>query len=337
MILILSQASGEPTTEAVMDWLESLGASFFRLNGEDVDGDAGLRIELSGEQVEIAFENGETALPLEAVSAVWYRRWKHRERFAAAPLLPEGVPDPGRIAFKIVNNLGHEVWKVSDFLTSHLDGRPWLSHPRRDEPNKLRVLELARRHGLETPATLVTTSRRELERFAREHGRIITKCIGDADYFPVEDRVYMFYTAEVGPDDIAALPDRFFPSLFQAAVDKRYELRVFYLDGACHSMAIFSQLDAQTQVDFRRYNQKRPNRTVPYRLAPEVEEKIGLLMRDLGLETGSLDFLRAPDGRLVFLEVNPIGQFGMVSHPCNYFLERKVAEALIRRAGGGIS
>ena len=54
-------------------------------------------------------------------------------------------------------------------------------------------------------------------------------------------------------------------------------------------------------------------------------------MEDLKLETGSLDLIKTPDGRIVFLEVNPVGQFGMISKPCNYHLERKVAEFLIRK------
>lgn len=333
MILILSHASNETTTEAVMDWLESLGAPFFRLNGEDVDGEAGLRLELANGRVEVAFENGETTLPMEAVSAVWYRRWKNQEKFASVPLLPPGTPDPRGAGFKIINHLGFELWKTSEFLYSSLEGLPWLSHPKRGAPNKLDVLARATQHGLDTPATLVTTSRAELERFAREHGGVITKSIGDPDIFQIEDRAYMLYTAEVGPEEIAGLPERFFPSLFQEKIEKKYELRVFYLDGRCHSMAIFSQLDAQTQLDFRRYNHQKPNRTVPYRLPAEIEEKVDRLMRDLQLETGSIDFIRSPEGRLVFLEVNPIGQFNMVSTPCNYFLERKVAEALARRAG----
>jgi hypothetical protein len=43
----------------------------------------------------------------------------------------------------------------------------------------------------------------------------------------------------------------------------------------------------------------------------------------------------ARDGREVFLEVNPVGQFGMVSRPCNYQLERKVAELLLRKEDDG--
>ena len=118
-------------------------------------------------------------------------------------------------------------------------------------------------------------------------------------------------------------------------MDKVYELRVFYLAGEFHAMAIFSQNDEQTRVDFRQYNRRRPNRNVPYRLAPELAARLRGLMDDLGLETGSIDLMVARDGREVFLEINPVGQFGMVSRPCNYRLERKVAELLLRKEDDG--
>jgi glutathione synthase/RimK-type ligase-like ATP-grasp enzyme len=52
-------------------------------------------------------------------------------------------------------------------------------------------------------------------------------------------------------------------------------------------------------------------------------------MNALGLVTGSLDFVRTVDDRLVFLEVNPVGQFGAFSGFCNYNIEKDVAAHLL--------
>jgi len=46
------------------------------------------------------------------------------------------------------------------------------------------------------------------------------------------------------------------------------------------------------------------------------------------LNSGSIDILVTPNNEYVFLEVNPVGQFGMVSQPCNYYLEKRIAERL---------
>jgi D-alanine-D-alanine ligase-like ATP-grasp enzyme len=51
-------------------------------------------------------------------------------------------------------------------------------------------------------------------------------------------------------------------------------------------------------------------------------------MKDLDLESGSIDMVFTQDGEFVFLEVNPIGQFGMTSYPCNYFLEKIIAKRI---------
>ena len=58
-------------------------------------------------------------------------------------------------------------------------------------------------------------------------------------------------------------------------------------------------------------------------------------MRLADLETGSLDLIYSKTGQYYFLEVNPGGQFSMVSIPCNYNLEKKVAEYLINMSNNG--
>ena len=53
-------------------------------------------------------------------------------------------------------------------------------------------------------------------------------------------------------------------------------------------------------------------------------------MQKLDLETGSIDLIKSTNGEYYFLEINPNGQFGMTSYPCNYNLEEKVALKLIQ-------
>ena len=138
------------------------------------------------------------------------------------------------------------------------------------------------------------------------------------------------YTRELDEELIKSQDEYFFPSLIQEKIDKEFEIRSFYLEGNIYSMAIFSQNDTQTQTDFRHYNSQRPNRTIPYILPEIIQKKIALLMNKLNLICGSLDLIKSKDGNYVFLEVNPNGQFGMISKPCNYQLEKKIANFLIK-------
>ncbi|MFL6195079.1 MAG: grasp-with-spasm system ATP-grasp peptide maturase [Thermoanaerobaculia bacterium] len=328
MILILSQAAMEPTTEEVMDWLGALGARCLRLNGEDLDGGR-VRFSLTGSDATLEFDGFE--LPAAEVGAVWFRRWIHEGRHELAERIAPG----SKLDYDLRRHLTQEQRRLSGFVFSRFADRPWLSRPRRSGLDKLDVLARAARAGFATPATLVTTERDALLRFRREHGSVITKPIGEVDLFLDGELSHFLYTASLDAAAAEALPERFAPSLFQERIDKIYEMRVFYLAGDCSGMAIFSQGDAQTRTDFRHYNRERPNRMVPLRLSPETAARIQALMEDLDLETGSLDLLRTPDGREVFLEVNPVGQFGMVSKPCNYRLEKRVAEHLMGKERDG--
>ena len=331
MILILSQSAMEPTTEEVMDWLEASGTPCLRLNGEDLDGGA-LTFRLEGPDAILRFGTDPWELPVSEIGAVWFRRWLREGRHEQVGLLAGDSALDGKLHHELRRNLSLETRKLSDFLFALLAGRPWLSQPRRAGLTKLDVLARAARLGFTTPASLVTTERDELRRFCAEHGEVITKPIGEVDLFVEGDVSYFLFTTALDLAAVDALPERFAPSLFQEKIDKDYELRVFYLAGELYAMAIFSQEDPQTRTDFRDYNRERPNRNVPYQLTPETEDRLRSLMADLDLETGSIDLLHTPAGREVFLEVNPVGQFGMVSKPCNYRLEKKVAELLRRKA-----
>lgn len=68
---------------------------------------------------------------------------------------------------------------------------------------------------------------------------------------------------------------------------------------------------------------------VPYILPRAIELKINRFMKKMNLDTGSIDMIVTPELEYVFLEVNPVGQYDMVSVPCNYHLHSKIAKILI--------
>ncbi|TVQ51581.1 MAG: hypothetical protein EA362_00115 [Saprospirales bacterium] len=130
---------------------------------------------------------------------------------------------------------------------------------------------------------------------------------------------------------IKKLPKRaqyFTPSLLQKEVVKDFEIRSVYLLGIFYSMAIFSQNDEQTKLDYRNYNRTKPNRNVPFSLPKSIETKLESIAKELGLKFCSFDLIRNKQGNYVFIEVNPEGQIGWVSRNCNYNIELKIAKYL---------
>ncbi len=98
-------------------------------------------------------------------------------------------------------------------------------------------------------------------------------------------------------------------------------------------MAIFSQLDELTRIDFRNYNYTTPNRCVPYTLPKYIEDKLHQLMCDLNLNTGSIDLIFTESDKYYFLEVNPVGMFSPMTWPLNYHIEKDIALHLNKVAG----
>jgi D-alanine-D-alanine ligase-like ATP-grasp enzyme len=96
-------------------------------------------------------------------------------------------------------------------------------------------------------------------------------------------------------------------------------------------MAMFTQNDNKTLIDFRDYNFDNPARRVPYKLPFNIEQKLTKFMNLMRINCGSFDLIKTKEGKYVFLEVNPVGQFGMTSFPCNYNLEKEIAVHLIKK------
>ena len=183
---------------------------------------------------------------------------------------------------------------------------------------------------IKTPPTVITTTKKELVDFYRINGKIITKPISYTPTFTQDNNSYTNNgTHLVNINDIEELDDTFSPTCFQKYIDKQFEVRVFYLKGKLYSMAIFSQMNEKTKIDFRNYDYGNPNRTVPYQLPKSIEEKIKKILLYLKYDTCSIDIIYSTDNEYYFLEINPSGQFEWLSENCNYYIEKDIAKYLL--------
>ncbi len=205
-------------------------------------------------------------------------------------------------------------------------GNRWLS-----SLNKFDVLNKATGVGLNVPPTIYTSEKNVLHSFLIEHERVITKPIGEVTVFFRKKNSYGMHTKLFDLEKLYKLPDKFGISLFQKYIEKLYEVRVFIIQNKIYSMAIFSQSNQKTKVDFRNYDSETPTRKVPYNLPEDVKNKLINLMTNIGLNTGSIDIIVDPEGDYYFLEVNPVGQFGFLQEHTNYNIYREIAQFLINK------
>jgi hypothetical protein len=239
-------------------------------------------------------------IDLADLGAVWHRR----HRVAAS----SEITDPAQRAF-----VDTETERVLTFLWRDLRA-PFVPAPLpviHDGQDKLRQLRLAGALGFDVPATLVTDEPSEALAFWRaQRGRCITKPVSTLSMrLSGLSRTFARFTEPITLRDIAALQSvRLGPTLLQAYVDKRVELRVTVVGERVFAAEIHSQAAAHTRHDWRKYDRG----SAPYHvtvLPSEIAARCVAMTRALGLRFGAIDLVLAPDGRYVFLEINPAGEY----------------------------
>lgn len=319
MILILSN-HGDYTTDVVLDMLTGYEGGVYRINSFDFLNEP-LSFKLGPNSIKL----GDQIIDPSLVGAVWFRKFGFFRKSVQAKALQSCLDA------QMQSHLATEFARVLEAFEMCFPSAFWLTNPRKVFINKYSVLSAARVIGLEIPNTYIVNNLTDLKTILKLEKRLISKSIYDPIIVKYKGENYTTYTTEIDDNILQKLPLHFLPSLVQQAIEKSYEVRTFYLDGRCYSMAIMSQSDEQTSIDYRRYNIEKPNRFVPYSLPQDIEIKLTVLMEKIGLNTGSVDFIVDKQGRHIFLEVNPTGQFGMVDFSCCYDLHRKVAQLLVEK------
>lgn len=187
--------------------------------------------------------------------------------------------------------------------------------------NTLKQLSEANKVGLRVPRTIIS------KKYPENFDLAVNKIIGNVKHFRKGDNIYTNSGTQIIERD--SYKDNGHLNFFQEYIPKEFEIRTFYIKEKMFSMAIFSQNDEKTKVDFRNYNGEKPNRNVPFKLPHNIELKLIELMSKLNLNFGSIDLIYSTQGEFVFLEINPGGMFSWLSSNCNYYIEKEIANLLI--------
>ena len=333
MILIISQNHIDEPTNDVIDWLRYIGyTNVIRINGEDYHMDRVFTYDFNIEKA----TNEKNILYANEINTVFYRRWfQNSERKTLYnDFINNNYSELEVLLLQsFIGHLSSELTNANSAFFTLFDykNQYWLPGIRitRNGVNKFESLGLAKKNGLKIPETIITTDKKNVIEFRKKYGKIITKPIKDVSFIDYKGIELKMYTKSITEDDIANMPECFFPCLYQREIKKKFEIRTFFLEEKFYSMAIFSQNDKTTQTDFRNYNVKKPNRNIPFKLPLNIETKLYETMKQLGLNTGSIDLLVDENNDFIFLEVNPVGQLGMVSNGGNYLIEKEIAKKLI--------
>ncbi len=275
--------------------------------GHDPEGRWGARLE----------RRGLSRILPPGLSSVWWRRPR------AYGLHRGLVGNPRTFALRQVHEAVIGVWSAI--------GARWVNDPWRDQQGSHKLVHLSLAHdlGFDLPRTLVTTSPEEARTFLDRLGPngCVRKSLSPTEAHCPPTRAFTREDAE----SLEAL--RLSPVILQERVPG-VDLRVTVVGDEVFSCEIDAR-DTRSPNDFRPVF--RECRVARAALPASVEKLARKMMTRLGLTYGAFDFRRGEDGRVVFLELNPAGQWLFVEQRTAQPIAAALARVLCQGDGAALA
>jgi glutathione synthase/RimK-type ligase-like ATP-grasp enzyme len=312
-ILIIGEST-DPHVERVRRALDDLGAPSLMADPQ-----------LSDSQIAFSFRDGQCSFQARVgkhliagsdISAVWWR-------------LKPGPDWPGHDPEQFVMRVFRErEWQHAlEGLEAALPSARWVN-PRsasRTARQKAWQLREAMRVGFAIPPTVMSNDPAMVAEQVQSWGEsAIYKPF--TTYFPSADQAV--FTSRIDSSLIKSSEEsiRLAPGIFQALIEKAYELRITVVGEAVFAVRIESQQSTSTRIDWRRdYDALTYSAVI---LPPAIEKDLLKLQKELGLVFGAYDFIVTPSGDYIFLEVNPVGQWLWLEDAVGVGISRALAELL---------
>lgn len=104
------------------------------------------------------------------------------------------------------------------------------------------------------------------------------------------------------------------PGIFQAYLEKKYDIRVTIFGDQVFACKIYSQAHPDTQVDSRasRWETDETPKHEAMELPPEIKTRCLEITHSYGLQYAAIDLAIGQDGQYYFFELNPNGQWAWI-------------------------
>ncbi len=322
-VLIVTRSADRRTVERVERALAARGARARRFDTDRFPLEERVRVALASERCEVELGGPGGALSLDTVDAVWVRQ------FDPAAGLPGSLDRHLRHAAMLESRA--VLFGVLESLEAFcLDP---LACVRRAESKELQT-RLARGLGLDVPRTLITNDPEAARAFVASCPAGAVAKMLEPPRLPgnepgADGPAGVLHTSALDAALLERLDDlRFSPMVFQERLAKERELRVTVVGRRTFAAELDSAAIPGAELDWRRV----PERVMPAwracALEADVERRLHALLDRLGLQYGACDLVRTPEGRLVFLEVNPGGQYGWLEEHAGLPISDALAELL---------
>lgn len=303
----------DPHADALLQLLHEMGHDPARVHTADFPQQMSLSSAYSGGHWENTLRTNERIIPLDAVRSIWWRR-------PANERLPETLTRHERLFARAeVSEATIGLWQALEHTCY------WVNFPAnlRKASHKLSQLQEATRLGLQVPRALVSNNPDEVQEFYATCGRqmifktlsnpqpLVRQSAGLREQWKSQTELQelpQVSTLLIHEEELEYLDNiRVTPGFFEEYVPKRVELRVTVIGDEVFAAEIHSQVHLETPYGWQHNESKSP--IYEHRLPVEIAEQCLALTRAYGLHFSTSEFIITPDGRYIFLEMHPNGQW----------------------------
>jgi hypothetical protein len=319
-ILLIAPANDSHYLHLAKHALSSLTEDWVQIDCHDIPLQSGISVVPGGP---ITLHTAIDDIDLTHVNAIWARR-----SYDAS--VPSDVFTP-----EVARYISIESNALVASIFSMLPQAFWLSHP--DQifmaERKPYQMAVAQQCGFSVPKTLYTNNPRQAKAFLTDIDHLLVKpirwgVIGEAD--PNSDTYTAFSPVKLSKDDFLSKIDHLTscPITLQAYTEKQYELRVTVVGDKVFACRIDSQAAPQTSIDWRDYSVDIPYSAVT--LPDNIARQCVQVTQQLGLAFGCIDLIVTPEGKYVFLEINPNGQWLWIELKTGLPIAQAIAQLLVQ-------
>lgn len=226
--------------------------------------------------------------PLADYHSVWWRR--------VTPPTPAGDITDAEERRYAARECREALWGAI-----HASGIPIYNNPKHEQIANYKPyqLKVAQSCDLPIPDTLITNSKQEALHFIKNHKQVVYKGFSGTS-------IMMTDTRPLREEDLNDLwRIKYSPVIFQEYLELAKEYRITVIEDDVFATEIKIN-NPKAKYDWR-LDQKYE--VIQTDMAEEIKTKLCLLVKKLGLHSGSIDLRETPDGKIYFLEINPAGQF----------------------------
>lgn len=304
------------TSDFIVRELKKRGTDYYRFNTEDLNTVCSVVFDFQKDKFIIIDKILEKEYNIKSFTSVYYRR----------PEIPDFDDLPISKNEKLF--LRNENIFVLEGLYKILRNAFWINSvfSIREAENKIYQLLLAKEIGFRIPKSVITNYYDYANSFYdKVNGSCVIKPIKSGLVGNNDDSKVIF-TSEIKERRFLKEQIERSPIYFQNLIKKKFDLRVIIVGNKVFSTLIHSQDLEETKIDWRKG--EKVLKHTKYQLPKKIKKLSLILLKNLKLNYGALDFILDEDDNVIFLEINPNGQWAWIEQRTGHQISNEIVNLL---------